>query len=226
MTKTDARLALCLRRRRFEWALAHDEHARAAARLVAGKTHGLRNVVQLIQLASEELERRCDPVAKRYVEDLRRSAAEAQQELAELLAATRPPEAPARGAPIGGAVDAALDSLRGAFGEGLLDVRVSAPAGAVTRCTAEELEHLIVGLVLDVAEAEPAPRPIRLLVRERTIDGAPWIEIVRAADTAPGGDRFELGVVEAIARRAGGEVTASASRDGGEELVVALPEVA
>jgi len=226
MTKTDARLALHLRRRRFEWALARDEQHRTAAQLVVGKTHGLLSMIQIIQLATQELEQRCDSVARKYIEDLRRAAAEARQELTELMAAARPPDTLAPGAPIGGAVDAAMDSLRDAVDADLLDVRLSAPAGAVTRCTAEELEHLLIGLVLDVADAEPAARPIRLLVRERQIDGAPWIEIVRGADTAPGGDRFELRVVEAIARRAGGELATSEARDGGEELVVALPEVA
>lgn len=228
MTKPDARLALHLRQRRFEWALAREEHTRTAARLVAGKTHGLLNLIQIIQLASQELEKGCDPSVRAYIADLKRSAAEARQALAELMAATRP-ETPARGAPISDAVDAALDSLREVFEVDLVDVRVSAPPAAATRCTAEELEHLLLGLVLDLADAAPGTGPIRLLVREREIEGAPWIEIVR--DSAPasasaGGERFELRVVETIARRAGGELTTSERPGGGEELVVALPEVA
>ena len=227
MTKTDARLALHLRQRRFEWELARDEHTRAAARLVAGKTHDLLNLIQIVQLAGQELEKRCDPAVREFIADLKRSAAEARQALSELMAAARPPDTPARGAPIGDAVDAAIDSLRGVFDGDLVDVRLSAPAEVATRCTAEELEHLLLGLVLDLADAAPGARPIRLLVREREIEGAPWIEIVRASDAAaPGGERFELRVVETIARRAGGELTTSERRGGGEELVVALPEVA
>lgn len=233
MTKPDARLALHLRQRRFEWALAREEHTRAAARLVAGKTHGLLNLIQIIQLASQELEKGCDPSVRAYIADLKRSAAEARQALAELMAAARPPEAPARGAPISDAVGAALDSLRDAFEVDLVDVRVSAPPEAATRCTAEELEHLLLGLVLDLADAAPGAGPVRLLVREREIEGAPWIEIVRdSASIGPGGpggaagERFELRVVETIVRRAGGELTTSERPGGGEELVVALPEVA
>jgi len=55
----EARLALVQRQRRFEWALAREEHGRAASRLVAGKTHDLMNLVQIVQLATYELERRC-----------------------------------------------------------------------------------------------------------------------------------------------------------------------
>jgi hypothetical protein len=39
----------------------------------------------------------------------------------------------------------------------------------------------------------------------------------------PPGDRFELRAVEAIVKRAGGELATSDRRGGGEELVVALP---
>jgi signal transduction histidine kinase len=227
MTKPDARLSLHLRQRRFEWALAREEHTRAAARLVAGKTHGLLNLIQIIQLASQELEKHCDPTVRPYIGDLDRSAAEARQALGDLMAAARPPAAPPQGSPIREPIDAAVDALREAFDLGLVDVQVSAPAEAATRCTAEELEHLVLGLVLDLADERPSAAPIRLVVREREIEGAPWIEFVRVSDAAaPHGERFELRVVETIARRAGGELTTSEGRGGGEELVVALPEVA
>jgi len=226
MMKTEARLALTLRQRRFEWALARDEQARAAAHLVAGKTHDLLNLLQIIQLAADEIARHSDARGRDLVEDLRRSAGDSHRSLTELMAVARPAAAAVavRGAPVGAAIEAAVASLGGAIA---LDARIEAPPAAVTRCTAEELEHLVIGLVLDAADV-PAPeaRRVELAVRERVIDGAPWIELVRGCETAPAGDRFELRVVEAIAQRAGGELTSSERRGGGEEVVVALPEVA
>lgn len=224
MMRTEARLALSLRQRRFEWALARDEQARTAARLVAGKTHDLLNLLQIIQLAADELERRCEAGARAIVDDLLRTADGARRSLAELMAAARPAEAIVRGAPVGAAVGAAVASLSG---ELALDARIEAPPAAATRCTALELEHLVIGLVLDAADA-PAPgaQPVELAVRERAIAGAPWIELVRGCEAVPAGDRFELRVVEAIAHRAGGELATSERRGGGEEVVVALPEVA
>ncbi len=224
MMKTDARLALSLRQRRFEWALARDEHARTAARLVAGKTHDLLNVLQIVRLVADELDRRCEARTGELARDLRRAAGDAHRSLLELTAAARPAEASVRGAPVGPAVAAAVASLEGAVA---LEARIDAPPDAATRCTAEELEHLVIGLVLDAADARrPEDRPIALAVREREIDRAPWIELVRGCEAAPAGDRFELRVVEAIAQRAGGELASSERRGGGEELIVALPEVA
>jgi hypothetical protein len=234
--KTEARLALTLRQRRFEWALARDEQARAAARIIAGKTHDLLNLLQIIQLAAAELERGCDARAGQLLEDLLRSAADSHRSLQELLAAARPAaEEAVRGAPVGPAVEAAVASLQGAGerdgGIGIaIDARIEpAAAAATTRCSAEELEHLVIGLVLDAADAAEAAGagwPIELAVREREIAGAPWIELVRGCEAAPSGDRFELRVVEAIALRAGGELATSERRGGGEEVIVALPEVA
>jgi hypothetical protein len=81
-------------------------------------------------------------------------------------------------------------------------------------------------MALDVAAiASPTEERVELYVRERAIDGVPWIEIVRSTPAVPEGERFELRVVEAIATKAGGEVTRSDRRGGGEELVVALPAI-
>jgi signal transduction histidine kinase len=227
MTKTDARLALSLRQRRFEWALARDEQARTAARLVTGKTHDLRNLLQVIQLAADQLEQRCEPSVHVLIDDLRRCAIDARHSLDELMAVARPGEAIVRGAPVGTAVEAAVASLRDAIA---LDARIEARPAAATRCTAEELEHLVIGLALDAADARSettsATPPVEIAVREREIAGAPWIELVRGSEVVPAGDRFELRVVEAIANRAGGELTTSERRGGGVEVVVALPAVA
>jgi hypothetical protein len=131
----------------------------------------------------------------------------------------RPEQVIVRGAPVGAAVDAALAALREAIA---VDVHLATPPDTATRCTAEELEHVLIGIALDVCRLDER---VELYVRERPIDGARWIEIVRSTAAAPEGERFELRVVEAIAERAGGEVTRSDRRGGGEELVVALPVV-
>ena len=219
MTKTEARLVLSERQRRFEWQLARDEQTRVAAKLVSGKTHDMLNVVQIVQLATLELEKRCDATSREFLDDLVRAANDAQRSLTELMAIARPDETIVRGAPVGRAVDAALGLLREAID---VDIHLATSPDTATRCTAAELEHILIGLALDIADD---PTRIELTVREREINGAPWIEIVRASAYVPAGDRFELRAVETIAHRAGGELATSDRRGGGEELVVALPVV-
>jgi hypothetical protein len=222
MMKTEARLALSLRQRRFEWALARDEQTRTAASIVAGKTHDLLNLIQIIRLASGTLEQRCDPRGREIVQDIARTAEDSHRSFTELMAIARPAETVVRGAPVRAAVEAAVAALRDVLA---LDARIDAPPASATRCTAAELEHLVIGLVLDAADAPAsAAQPVELAVREREISGAPWIELVRGGAAVPG-DRFELRVVEEIARRAGGELSTSARRGGGEDVIVALPEV-
>lgn len=219
MTKTEARLVLSQRQRRFEWQLARDEQTRAAGKFVSGKTHDMLNLVQIVQLASLELEKRCDATGKEFLDDLQRAAADAQRSLTELMEVARPDEVIKRGAPVGRAVDAAISALRLAID---VDIHLATPPDTATRCNAAELEHILIGLALDTADD---PSRIELTVRERAIDGKPWIEIVRSSAYVPAGDRFELRAVEAIVQRAGGEVATSDRRGGGEELVVALPVV-
>ncbi|MBA3502796.1 MAG: hypothetical protein M4D80_27975 [Myxococcota bacterium] len=219
MTKTEARLLLSQRQRRFEWELARDEQTRAAGKFVSGKTHDLMNLVQIVQLASLELEKRCDATGKEFLEDLTRAAASAQSELMALMEVARPENVIVPGAPVGPAVDAAMTSLRAAID---VDIHLAPRADIATRCTATELEHILIGLALDVADD---PARIELFVRERTIDGRAWIEIVRSSTYVPEGDRFELRAIEAIVKRAGGELATSDRRGGGEELVVALPVI-
>ena len=219
MTKTEARLALSQRQRRFEWELARDQQTRAAGKLVSGKTHDLLNLVQIVQLASLELEKRCDATGKEFLDDLTSAAADAQRELTALMEVARPDDEVKRGAAVGAAVDAAMSALRAAID---VDIHLAPPAETATRCTAAELEHILIGLALDVADD---PARVDLFVRERAIDNQPWIEIVRSSSFVPEGDRFELRAVEAIANRAGGELAASDRRGGGEELVVALPVI-
>jgi hypothetical protein len=218
MTKTEARLTLAQRQRRFEWDLARDEQTRAAARFVAGRTHDLLNMIQIAKLAGVQLETMCGDQGKEFVADLLKAAEDAQRDLAELRAVARPDVVIQRGAPVGAAVDAALATLRPAID---IDIHLATSPETCTQLSAHELEHLLIGLALDVLDADR----IELFVRERTIDGKPWIEIVRATKQPATDDSFELRAVRAIAHKAGGELATSDRRDGGSELVVALPTV-
>lgn len=234
MTKINERLALVERQRRFEWRLAREVQTHAAARLVAGKTHDLLNLVQIVQLASLELSRRCSPDAEEFIADLRKAAEDAQRQLTALMAVARPEEVIVTGAHVGAAITAAVETVRGA-GAIAVDLHLAIGPEVATRCSAEELEHLIYGLALDAAATEPQakatatrapPTKIELFVRERTIDGRPWLEIVRGARVELAGEHFDLQAVEAIAVKNGGELAHSERRGGGTELVVALPVVA
>jgi len=231
MTKTNERLALVERQRRFEWDLARQVHTRAAARFVSGKTHDLLNLVQIVQLASLELSRRYGPDAAEFVADLTKAAHDASRQLTELMAVARPEEVVVPGAHVGAAITSAVETVRAASTIAV-DLHLTVAPEVTTRCSTTELEHVIYGLTLDaVAAADeeiPAggePSPIELFVRARTIDGKPWLEIVRGARTLLEGEHFDLRAVEEIAIKNGGELARSERRDGGTELVVALPLV-
>lgn len=251
MTKTDERLALVERQRRFEWELARDAQTRTAAKFVAGKTHDLLNLVQIVQLASLELSHRAGPDAAEFIADLLKAADDAKDQLTQLMAVARPDVVIVPGAPVGAALTAAVHSVRSASTIPV-DLHLTVRSEITTRCTASELEHLVYGLVLDAAPGEtadppsrpgafdtpsahatrrdgpspsPSPGPIELFVRERTIDGKPWLEIVRGARVMIDGEHFDLRAVEAIAVKNGGELAQSERRGGGTEVVVALPLV-
>ncbi len=238
MTKTNERLALVERQRRFEWQLAREVQTQTAARFVAGKTHDLLNLIQIVQLASLELERRCTADAGEFIADLRKAADDAGHQLAELMAVARPEEIIVPGAPVGAAITAAVDTVRAASTIAV-DLHLAVAPEVATRCSAEELAHVIYGLTLDAATAEAAAEvdagtagdagaardAIELFIRERMIDGRPWLEIVRGARVELTGEHFDLQAVEAIAVKNGGELGHSERRGGGTELVVALPVV-
>jgi hypothetical protein len=232
MTKSNERLALVERQRRFEWELAREAHTRAAAHLVAGKTHDLISLVQIVQLATLELSRRCGDDVAEFIADLTKAAEGAAHQLAELMAVARPVDAVVPGAHVGAAITAAVETVRAA-GVIAVDLHLTIKPEVTTRCSAAELEHVIYGLALDAVAAsagEPpaseAPSPIELFVRERLIDGRPWLEIVRGARVVLSGEHFDLRAVEAIAAKHGGELARSERRGGGTELVVALPVIA
>jgi hypothetical protein len=218
MTKTDARLALAQKQRRFEWELAREEQARTAAKLVAGKTHDLMNLVQIVQLASDEIDRHCAPPGKEFVADLTRAALEAQNQLRTLMQVARPRADVVRGPAVGATLTRVVAELRTAVE---VDLHLAVSADTATALTAEQLEHLVIGLALDAVDA---PR-IELFVRDRTIDGNAWVEIVRGAEVPAGTDGFDLRSIEVLAHTAGGELSSSERRGGGTELVVALPAV-
>jgi len=230
MTKINERLALVERQRRFEWELAREVQSKVAASFVSGKTHDLLNLVQIVQLASLELIRRSPPEAHEFIEDLQRAAVDAQRQLTELMALARPDEVIAPGAPVGAAITSAVEVVRAASTIAV-DLHLTISPDATTRCTADELAHVIYGVTLDAVsetaqtEQTVAPSAIELFIRERTIDGKPWLEIVRGARVALDGEHFDLRAVEAIAIKNGGELAQSERRGGGSELVVALPLV-
>ena len=231
MTKINERLALVERQRRFEWELAREGYTRAAAQFVSGKTHNLLNLIQIIELAAVELSQREDATTRAVLADLTKAAEDAKRQLTELMAVARPDDRVVPGAPVGAAITAAVETVRAA-GAIAVDLHLTVRAEVATRCSAAELEHVIYGLALDAVAVDPGepaaagePSPIELFVRERSIDGKPWLEIVRGARVAPSGDHFDLRAVEAIARRYGGELARSERRGGGTELVVALPVV-
>lgn len=218
MTKTDARLALVHRQRRFEWELARDEQTRTASRLVSGKTHDLLNLVQIVQLATLELEKRCEATAKEFLDDLTRSAADAAASLHALMEIARPDEHVVRGPAVGATITEVLAEIRPAIE---VDAHLAISHDTATALTGAQLAHLLIGLALDAVEA---PR-MELFVRERQIDGKSWVEIVRGAEVPTGGDHFDLRVVEQLTKRVGGELSSSERRGGGTELVVALPAI-
>ncbi len=221
-----ARLALVEKHRRFAWDLAREEYARSAARMVAGKTHDLLNLVQVVQLAAPHLAAAVDGDARVFVDDIARVADDAHVQLKSLMSIARPPrrattgsDAPlARGAAVGPAIGRVIGELADVVAVG---VDYAIDVDAATALDEPALAHMAIGMMLDVVDAPW----IELTVRERAIEGAPWIELVRGTRTGNDGDHFDLRLVEALASRAGGEVTRSVRDDGGVELVVALPAI-
>lgn len=205
---------LIQRQRRFEWGLARDEQTRVANGLVAGRTHDLLNLIQVVELAVFRL--RHDGVgAEDTLEELVRTSKSAAAELSKIMDVARPAVVITPGAPVAAAVLAIVPVLREVAN---LEVHVDISTATATRCSAEELEHLLIGLVLDALDQRMA-----LTIRQRSIEGAPHVEIVRGTSKEPGGDGHELRTVTAIVERNGGELATSERRGGGIELILSLP---
>jgi hypothetical protein len=197
MPDDTALLALVRRQRELEWKASHA--------LLRERSHDLRNLIQIVELASTELAHRVDGVAAELVGELARTAIEMKRAF----------EARPR-APIAEAVRAAIELLRPAVGELAVTQRLEATTH--TALSPDEVELLVVALVIDGGRHAAA---IDLLVRERVIDGSMWVELVCGIDAAPG----ELRAVKTVAERVGGELVVVERRGGGNEIAVALPTV-
>jgi len=222
MTKTDPRLELVERQRRFEWGLASVAQTRAAGAMVAGKTHDLLNFIQIVQLTVQELARRHALEGSELLVDLVSASTTAHHQLAAMMAIARPTEVIVAGAPVGAVITAAIDAIRTAGIAVALDV--TARPELTTRCSADELAHVLYGL----ARAAPATArtvAIDLVIRERTIERAPWLELLCGTPAAIDDEPFDLCAVDVVAGLRGGELSRSERRGGGSELIVALPLV-
>jgi signal transduction histidine kinase len=229
----ETRLALIDRIRRVEHSLARDEQAHEAARLLRGRMHDLGNAIQIVRLASIEIEKRGTAGLGDLVRDLRNAAEQAASALGNLIAASKPVVPTEAGAAIAPVVRAAAELARPSVGAPI-DVRIELADLVRTSATADELEAIVLAAVLDASNATK----IWLELRVRAIEGKPWIELLRIDDRRTISDvdlahAFEpfvgpgpgLHLVRALAERVGGEVSLSAGRVG-PELVVALPVAA
>jgi len=224
----EARLRLIERIRRVEHQLARDEQAKVAAALMKGRSHDLGNQIQIVKLASLELERRAqgrDDLVE-LITDMRQAAEQATAVLADMFTAARPPERIEVGPIVTNTVRAAVDVARPAFA-GSIELRIDLDDTVHTHSTAEELEAIMLAAMLDAVHATH----MAIVVRERVVQGKRWVEILRIDDRQQFGDgelahMFEphslLHLVTTAAKQAGGEVSLAPGR-GGLELAIELP---
>jgi hypothetical protein len=229
----EQRLELVDRVRRVERDVARDEHARAAAALLRGKAHDLGNLVQIIRIASIEIEKRADERILELVADLRLAAEQATAVLAALVEVARPAQQHVAGAAVAPTLAAAVDRVRPAV-TAPIELALQVDDRVATSCTAAELEAIAIASLLDVGAATR----VAITARERTIHGVRWVELLRLDDrrdvpetavatafqpyASPGPG---LAVVHDIVAHVGGEVSLAPGR-GGLELAIALPVVA
>ncbi len=223
----EARLGLLERVHRVEFALARDEQARVATALMRGRSHDLGNMVQIVKLSALELARRVPQgdVAE-LVGDMSDAADKASRILGEMYEATRPAERALIGPPAAQILRGAVELARPAVASSV-ELRIELGEDVATYATGEELEALALAAILDAHQAVR----ITLLLRERTLQGKRWIELIRFDDRHPLHDgelahMFEphslLHVVAGVAKQADGEVSLSPGRTG-LELAVELP---
>jgi hypothetical protein len=127
MPDDTALLALVRRQRELEWKASHA--------LLRERSHDLRNLIQIVELASTELAHRVDGVAAELVGELARTAIEMKRAF----------EARPR-APIAEAVRAAIELLRPAVGELAVTQRLEATTH--TALSPDEVELLVVALAM------------------------------------------------------------------------------
>ncbi len=222
VTMFEHRLALVDRIRIVERRLARAEQARAAAELLRGHSHQLGNSIQIVRLASVELERQHTPEQAHLITDLRTAAEQAVATANAIFAVARPVERGA-GSPVAAAIRTGVDLVRSAV-QTTIELAIEIPETDVTRLDADELEVLVIAAVLDAATATH----ISLVVRTRTMSGKPHVELLRLDDRGGPLDttippHSLLDVVDQLAHAAGGDCALADGR-GRHELAVALPQ--
>jgi hypothetical protein len=225
----EARLGLIDRIRRVEYALAREEQARIAGALMRGRSHELGNMVQIVKLSALEITRRvpADDV-KELVTDMNEAADTATKLLADMVNAARPNDRLLVGPVVAQTVRAAVDLARPALASSI-ELRVELADDVLSYATGEEIEALVLAALLDAQQAVS----IKLLLRERTLQGKRWLELSRFDDRHHLHDgelahMFEphslLHIVAGVAKQAGGEASLSPGRTG-LELAVEMPIV-
>jgi hypothetical protein len=198
---------LLARLRRFEWACARGEHAREVFDTVRQRSHDLLNLVQIVDLVSQQLMLRYGAEARELAVDLHRAARDGRLAIDALVAiahVTGP-------APRATVTTPVAEVVRRVAGRATIIV----DGDAAVAWTADELELLLAALQLDAPHGA-------LVVRSRALEDGPVVEVLCAPidDTA-----LAVRVADALARDAGGDVTLEPRLAGGHELVVTLPVV-
>ena len=212
-----ALLEAALRVRAVELRLAR---ARGASELLGKHIHALGNALQIVELSSLELTR--DSTTSEPLGDLREANERAGEAFGAMLALTKRALRTTIGPPVAPVVRAAVALVAPAVP---VELRVELGDGACSRLARDELDAIVAACVLDAVTATR----LTLLVRERAIENARWIELVRITPSGPTGatelvvePSSWLAVVDALAHEVGGELSLSEGRDG-SELVLAWP---
>jgi hypothetical protein len=216
---TSALLGIVARIRAVEQRLARDEQARVATELVRKHVHALGNALQIVDLASAELVRRDEDDSDQLVAELRAAATDARGELAKIIGIARPAGRTSRGAPVAPIVRGAVERVGVAVPSLSVELSVELADGVASRLDHDELEALVFATVLDVVPLDLGAH-VHVVVRERTISNARWIELVITDDRRSDGALPAF--IEDVAHLAGGEVSLSDGR-AGHELAIALP---
>jgi len=213
------RLALIERIHSVELALTREQHTAAAAELMRGRSHELGNQVQIVRLASIEIERRATPEQAELITDMRAAAEAANVVLADMVNAARPPDRNIVGPAFVPTLRAAIERASGVL-KPQVELRSEVGDAVHTRATDEEIEAIVFAALLD---GETAGK-ITFALRERQISRQRWVELLRFDDRGvlePDPGRY-MRFLEAAVRPGGGEASLSAGRNG-LELVIAFP---
>jgi hypothetical protein len=213
------RLALIERIHSVELALTREQQVAAAAELMRGRSHELGNQVQIVRLASIEIERRATPEQAELITDMRAAAEAANVVLADMVNAARPPDRNIVGPAFVPTLRAAIERASGVL-KPQVELRSEVGDAVHTRATDEEIEAIVFAALLD---GETAGK-ITFALRERQITRQRWVELLRFDDRGvlePDPGRY-MRFLEAAVRPGGGEASLSAGRSG-LELVIAFP---